>query len=580
MNELPIQNSGGLGPEGLDTEPFGVDKAIPWVTYMVIAICGVIFALGLDKEFSFYIRLSRTLVPRGTAIWSGAYWGLLTSAFVHGAFWHILFNMWWLKDFGALLEPTMGRIKYLLFILAAAIISSGAELAFNNDTGIGFSGVVYAMFGYALAARHVIPLYQQLVNKQTIVWLLGWLVLCIILTVTGVWNVANGSHIAGFLFGYCIGNAFTARAYIMLSRLGLMLLILLTILSAMYMPWSEAWKQRDGIAWKEKGISLSKTGKHADAIEALTKAIELSHKDVVLYFERGFSYGELGNHALEIRDLDKCIELSPKYVAAYVNRGFSFSKLGNYQEALKNYDRAIELDPKLTAAYINRGICHWDLGSQEKAISDFNKVIELNPKHESAYFNRGLFYFKLKNYQQTIKDLDKVVELNPEKPDAYRLHAAASEHLGNYQQAIKDYDKAIELNPNDESAYFGRGISYYKLKSFQQAIKDFGKTIELNPKYVVAYNQLAWVLSTCPQKECRDGVKAITYAQRACELTEWREPIYIDTLAAAHAENENFQEAVRWQSKALGIKDLAAKNGAEYRERLQLYRERKPYREK
>ncbi len=161
---------------------------------MVIAICGVIFALGLDKESSFYIRLSRTLVPRGTAIWSGAYWGLLTSAFVHGAFWHILFNMWWLKDFGALLEPTMGQIKYLLFILAAAIISSGAELAFNNDTGIGFSGVVYAMFGYALAARHVIPLYQQLVSKQTIVWLLGWLALCIILTVTGVWNVANGSQ--------------------------------------------------------------------------------------------------------------------------------------------------------------------------------------------------------------------------------------------------------------------------------------------------------------------------------------------------------------------------------------------------
>jgi len=116
------------------------------------------------------------------------------------------------------------------------------------QTGIGLSGVVYAMFGYALAARHVEPLYQQIVTKGTIQWLLGWLVLCIVLTLTGTWNVANGAHVAGFLFGYCAGNVFAAQVWVLPSRIGLALLVVLTVMSAVYMPWSQPWKMRRAIS--------------------------------------------------------------------------------------------------------------------------------------------------------------------------------------------------------------------------------------------------------------------------------------------------------------------------------------------
>ena len=390
-----------LNPKVRVAEPLAQVKVIPWITYAVIAICGVIFALGLDKESLFYIRFSRILVPRGAAIWKGAYWGLLTSALVHGAFWHILFNMWWLKDFGALLEPTMGRVKYLLFIIAAAIVSSGAELAHTNDTGIGFSGVVYAMFGYALAARHIMPLYQQLVTKQTIVWLLGWLVLCIILTVTGVWNVANGSHIAGFFFGYCIGNAFTARAYVTLSRLGLVLLIVLTVLSATYMPWSELWL---------------------------------------------FSSG---NYLAGIKTFSKTIEQNPNEPSGYYNRGFCYFMLKDHQQAIKDYDKFIELNPKNPEAYY-----FWRdtyLGqNNERAIMDFDKTIELNPKFASAYNNRGGAYSELGNHQQALKDYDKAIELDPKYTLAQNNRGHVHKDLGNYQQAIKEFDRAIELDPKGQ----------------------------------------------------------------------------------------------------------------------------------
>jgi len=218
---------------------------IPWVTYSIIVICGLVFAyLNLAKSAPSYNRVSNILVPSIIKIWSGAYWGLLTTAFVHLAFWHILFNVMCTRDFGRFIEPTMGRAKYLLFIIVAAFVSSGGQLVISSQTGIGFSGVVYAMFGYALAARHVEPRYQRIVNQRAIMWMLGWLALCIVLTLTGIWRIGNGAHAAGFLFGYCVGNVFTARAWLIPSRIGLALLVVLTIMSVSYMPWTPNWKSR------------------------------------------------------------------------------------------------------------------------------------------------------------------------------------------------------------------------------------------------------------------------------------------------------------------------------------------------
>jgi hypothetical protein len=70
---------------------------------------------------------------------------------------------------------------------------------------------------------------------------------------------------------------------------------------------------------------------------------------------------------------------------------------------------------------------------------------------------------------------------------------------------------------------------------------------------------------------------AILAATKACELTEWKSFLLIDTLAAACAEDNDFGNAVKWQIRALELapetkrKDMNA--------RLELYKSGKPYRE-
>ena len=90
---------------------------------------------------------------------------------------------------------------------------------------------------------------------------------------------------------------------------------------------------------------------------------------------------------------------------------------------------------------------------------------------------------------------------------------------------------------------------------------------------------LAWFWSTCPKAELRDGKKAVEYAEKACKLTEYKEATFLDTLAAAYAENGQFEEAVKTQQKALKSPDDFPKKELEKAKmRLQLYMQGKPYR--
>ena len=123
--------------------------------------------------------------------------------------------------------------------------------------------------------------------------------------------------------------------------------------------------------------------------------------------------------------------------------------------------------------------------------------------------------------------------------------------------------------------YNNRGIAHGEKGQYDQAISDFNKAIEINPRDAQTYNNLAWLLATVKEPHIRNGKKAVELALRACELSEWKNPGYLDTLAASYARVGNFVSATKWQEKALQIFEEGKK--AEAQKRLNLYREHRPW---
>ena len=82
-----------------------------------------------------------------------------------------------------------------------------------------------------------------------------------------------------------------------------------------------------------------------------------------------------------------------------------------------------------------------------------------------------------------------------------------------------------------------------------------------------------------PDAKVRDGKRAVEAATKACELTNYKNGGYLDTLAAAYAEVGDFDKAVEWQEKALKAGDIPVKDLDAARKRLELFKQKKAYRE-
>jgi tetratricopeptide (TPR) repeat protein len=98
---------------------------------------------------------------------------------------------------------------------------------------------------------------------------------------------------------------------------------------------------------------------------------------------------------------------------------------------------------------------------------------------------------------------------------------------------------------------------------------------------VVVRNALAFALATSPEAELRDGERALRLAQEAVRETDATHPDYLDTLAAAWAEQGDFERAVTEQERALALlagHTLPADVVAAFERHLELYRAGKPLR--
>lgn len=91
------------------------------------------------------------------------------------------------------------------------------------------------------------------------------------------------------------------------------------------------------------------------------------------------------------------------------------------------------------------------------------------------------------------------------------------------------------------------------------------------------FNGLAWVLATSHHRELRDGPRAVTFAEKAVAGTNRKDPMQMDTLAAAYAEVGQFTNAVRVQREAIALLQDQKWREA-FASRLKLYEVNVPYR--
>jgi tetratricopeptide (TPR) repeat protein len=212
------------------------------------------------------------------------------------------------------------------------------------------------------------------------------------------------------------------------------------------------------------------------------------------------------------------------------------------------------------------------------AVDHYTKMLDGDPNNDSWFAFRAWARLRTGKADEALKDFAEAIRLRPRAASYYSNRAVIYREQKKFDEAIADHNTAIEISPDSEGLYVNRGITYTRKRDFAKAATDYARVLELNPESAGGHNNLAWLLSTAPDDKVRDGKRALAAATKACELTDHKNGGYLDTLAAAYAELGEFDKAVEWQEKALKAGDLPVKDLDAARKRLELYKQKKPYR--
>jgi len=134
--------------------------------------------------------------------------------------------------------------------------------------------------------------------------------------------------------------------------------------------------------------------------------------------------------------------------------------------------------------------------------------------------------------------------------------------------------KAIEICPFDYPLYEDRASIYEATRQTALAAADRRRAKELKTAQLAIHK--AWAFATLKDDAKRNGAEALRLAQQACQLTDYKFYDAVDTLAAAHAEVGNFDEAVRWANEAVRLSPPEEKSNTCIR--LRNYQQQKPWR--
>lgn len=154
---------------------------------------------------------------------SGQVWRAVTPIFLHFGPLHLLFNMMWLWMLGGAIESLRGSARLAALVVVSAVASNLAEYWFNfgfdfapgrgfqADFGRrpspafgGMSGVAFALFGFVWMRSRLLRGSGFAMPRDTVVWMLIWLLVC---TAGFVGPIANVAHGVGLLAGMTLGAA-------------------------------------------------------------------------------------------------------------------------------------------------------------------------------------------------------------------------------------------------------------------------------------------------------------------------------------------------------------------------------------
>ena len=329
----------------------------------------------------------------------------------------------------------------------------------------------------------------------------------------------------------------------------------------------------------------------------LDKAMKLKPTPRLLYVKAG-ALLRMKKYSEALAAVDEYLESDPDDSKAFSLRSSINLEQGDSELAIADLDLALENAPsddksRSDILRVRMGL-HLSADNQEKAIEDCEALNEIDEGNFGLQFQLAQLYLGNDQPSKGITIADKMLEKYEdgvwEGLPAGRAYDAAIRRIaalrtrgdcylnaGDHQNAVDDYELGVDMT--DLIAEFKRSLPTPQRPQFPstlpQELRDAilerweAQVAELDKEYVGdagLLNNLSWVLSTSTFSEVRDGERAIELATLAAEITEFKQPHVLSTLAAGYAEVGEFEKAKEWIDKAIEVNQANMESSKENQE--------------
>ena len=161
-------------------------------------------------------------------------------------------------------------------------------------------------------------------------------------------------------------------------------------------------------ACSKDGLKYLEENDYAHLLEIAEELVEI-RGDADDWFTFGHSLVGLNRWEEAIEKLTRTVDLDPNHIVAYSQLGLAYFYLERFEESLQSFDKAVELNKNNAVYWGARGAALEALNRLQDALEAYDRAIELNPNYSYAVFRRVSCLFRLNRWSEGLFALDRAL---------------------------------------------------------------------------------------------------------------------------------------------------------------------------
>jgi len=302
----------------------------------------------------------------------------------------------------------------------------------------------------------------------------------------------------------------------------------------------------------------------------------------------GLLASRAGNDEKSLAGFRQAVELAPELVDTRRRLGNALARSGDFAGALDSYDRVLRVRPADGPTLLQRGTVRANLGQFEEARIDLEAAVAAMPEDGEAQLRLAGVLLRLDRVEDATAAFRRAAETARSRAlraEAHTALAGLTRRGGDLGAALDEYSRALEADPRHGPALAGMASTFGQAGRYRESATLYRRLVEEEPDNRLARmgevtalvlagadaaarqrmeaalahspddlafkDVLARHLAAADDRASRDGGRAVELAEEV--YAEASTPESMETLAMAHAQAGNFQQAVEWQERLLAM---------------------------